>query len=738
MSRTQSAALVGVALYALVASTAAQAQAQPVPQPTAQTPGSSVASPGTPETASTTSPALNSDTTDQATGDIVVTASRQGAQTLQQVPLAIQAFSGEQLQSRGIRETTDLVSAVPGASQAEQTGSVIKTFSLRGVGAAGGVGDSPIGYYIDSVPFAIPNSSLAPPLRFVDIDRVEVLRGPQGTLYGQGSAGGTIIYHTRDPNLTRIEARGEASLGSTQDAGGLNYGASAAVSVPLIDDKLALRVSGGYDKRAGYVDVYSGLPSNSPRVAKDANDITNRDIRAVLLYKPDDALTIRAQAAHFEPRQDYSQSLNSLEPAQLWYSGGFKGYENGNFDLYSLTVDYDAGFANVTSSTSYLDAKYGYAGGQNFGPLGIGSLFNGYDAHNLSQEVQVRSSSKGPFHWVAGGFFSRAQNRFDFDAKLTQLTISGSNLTKTRNYSAFGEVSYDLMGGKLVPLVGIRYFKDDRTSIASSILTGSGTTNTKPDKVTYRANLSYFPTSDLTAFVTVSTGFRSGITQTNFQAGLVQRSGVPASTALDPDSLTNYEAGMKARLLDGALQVGLNLYRIDFKDLQFSLTPFGVAAFANVGKARTTGVDAEIRWRTPVRGLNIGAVANVNDSKFTDVFPAVTTGLPNVANDRRLTGTAQYNYRLDADYDRSIGNGLNLVMNGSASRTGNRIMYDGYVVPAYSLYNASIGVRRGPVELSLFGENLGDERGPSFVRNSLLFAGPFPRTIGLRLRASFD
>ena len=184
----------------------------------------------------------SADAAEVSDGDIVVTATRQGSQTLIDTPLAIQAFSGEQLEERGIRETTDLVASIPGASPGEQVGSVIKTFSLRGVGAAGGIGDSPIGYYIDDVPFAVPNSPIAPPLRFIDIDRIEVLRGPQGTLYGQGSAGGTIIYHTRDPDLNNVEMRGEATVAKMDDASALNYGVSAAISVPLVKDRLAIRI----------------------------------------------------------------------------------------------------------------------------------------------------------------------------------------------------------------------------------------------------------------------------------------------------------------------------------------------------------------------------------------------------------------------------------------------------------------------------------------------------------------
>ncbi|MBW8911619.1 MAG: TonB-dependent receptor plug domain-containing protein, partial [Sphingomonas sp.] len=342
MSRLYGLALASVAQAAFLLPACAQAQVAPSPADSTQ--------PG---------PQAATEPTDPG-NDIVVTANRQGAQSLIAVPLAIQAFSGEQLETRGIRDTTDLVGAIPGASSGEQVGSVIKTFTLRGVGAAGGVGDSPIGYYIDGVPFAIPNLPLAPPLRFVDIDRVEVLRGPQGTLYGQGSAGGTIIYHTRDPNLEKIEFRGEASIGKMDDASDVNYGASGALSLPIVKGKLAVRISGGYDMRAGYVDVYSATPSTGPRVAKDANDITNRDIRAVVLWRPSDALTVRAQVAHWEPRQDYTQSLRVLDPPQIWNTGGVKGYESGNFDLYSLTAEYDAGFAVLSNSSSILDGKFGY------------------------------------------------------------------------------------------------------------------------------------------------------------------------------------------------------------------------------------------------------------------------------------------------------------------------------------------------------------------------------------------
>jgi iron complex outermembrane receptor protein len=673
--------------------------------------------------------------------EIVVTAARQGEQSLQDVPLSIQAFSGRQLEQRGIQDTADLFEAIPGASPGEQVGSVIRTFTLRGVGAAGGVGDSPIGYYVDNVPFAIPNFPLAPPVRMIDIERVEILRGPQGTLYGQGSAGGTIIYHTRDPDLEQFTARGESSISSTEDAGDLNYSVSGAVSIPIIQDRMALRISGGYDERAGYVDVYDGLPGASTLVAEDANQITNQDIRAVLLWRATDDLTLRAQISHYQPEQDYTQSLNSLEPPQLGFTGPTVGYENGDFDLYSVVADYDAGFATLTSSTSYLDAEFGYLQGQFFGFLGQGTLFNGYDAFSFAQELQLRSNSEGPLHWLLGAYYQQARGTFAFDVVTPLLVADGFVRTETENYSLFGEVSYDLFGGKIVPLIGLRYYVDDREMASEQTFGGvfsSGGAIAEPEEVTWRVNVAFHPTDNLTAYVTAGTGFRSGITQTALQVFVLGLDGITTQQALDPDSLTNYEAGVKA-FLTPDLQVGASLYRMDFEDLQFGLVgSAGVAAFANVGEAETTGLDLEVQWRTPIDGLSVAAVANFNESKFGDVDPAVTAVLPSIASGERLVNTSEWNYRLDASFERPISNSLSLIANTSATQVSDRVMSDGYVVPDYGLYDASIGIRADNWEVSLFGDNLSDERGPSFVRNSLLFAGPTPRTIGLRLRADIN
>ena len=129
--------------------------------------------------------------------------------------MAIQAFTADSLVSKGIRQTLDLIELIPGASEQSEIGAGYRIFSFRGSGAGGPVGDGMIGYYLDDTPFGVPNNQAAPPLRYFDLDHVEVLRGPQGTLYGQGSMGGAIIFHTKNPDLTKF---GIEFVGAIADA----------------------------------------------------------------------------------------------------------------------------------------------------------------------------------------------------------------------------------------------------------------------------------------------------------------------------------------------------------------------------------------------------------------------------------------------------------------------------------------------------------------------------------------
>jgi iron complex outermembrane recepter protein len=219
---------------------------------------------------------------------------------------------------------------------------------------------------------------------------------------------------------------------------------------------------------------------------------------------------------------------------------------------------------------------------------------------------------------------------------------------------------------------------------------------------------------------------------------LLEADGFPAKILLDPLSLTNYELGTRVRLFNRTLTLAANVYHIKFDGLQSSYnTSAGIGGFLNIGRAHSTGIDIDVNWRTPVPGLTLGAVANINSSKYDEVDPQVTAQLPRLAEGRRLVNSAGYNFRIDASYTREISNNLELFSNVNFSETGSRPTIGGVTAGRYDLLGATLGIRRGPYEIALFGENLTDERGPTdyFVPTAL--NGPVPRTIGVRIRKGF-
>jgi len=683
------------------------------------------------------SPAAIAQTSTEQTGDrqsdaasdeseIVVTASKTGAQSLQSVPLAIQAFDGEELKERNITTIGDLVSAIPGAAEGFRQSNGSRFYNLRGNVTQNG--DSPIGYYLDDAPFIVTNFGIAPPVRFLDIDRVEVLRGPQGTLYGQGSSGGVFIFHTRDPDLDKIEYAFEAEGSQTRGAQGTNYGFAGAVSVPIVKDVLAVRVSGGLSKDAGWADAYFGAYDGTPD-QKGVNGAKNDDIRVVALFHPADNVDIRAQYWHFRPRQDFTGFTASVQPPYFQNTAGQKGFSNGDFTLYSLTATVDFDAFTVTSATSNLDAVFGI----NIPLSPAGSFSSQFLPKMFAQEVRVNSRGDGPFHWVVGGSYQDGSGPQVNALTLPGVLINADNDTITKNYAFFGEVSYDLFDGKLVPLVGLRTYHDKR-----SFKDSGGSVPTEEDVRTWRLNLSYLPTDDLTMFISAATGFRPGIVQSRVQVQSLQMVGVPAQVALSPESSRNYEFGLKWRSPDRALSVGLNLYQLKYTNLQTSVTGgiTSVNGFANFGDATTKGVDLELHWRTPVKGLNLGFVGNINDSKYDTVNPIIAAAQPLLKPGSRLTNTLGDNSRIDVNYSRDFADNFSGFGNISFSHSGDRIQGGGVRARPYNLLSATLGVRRDDWELALIANNLTDERGPTFIGTTgpNSGSGPTPRTIGLRFR----
>jgi iron complex outermembrane receptor protein len=207
-------------------------------------------------------------------GEVVVTAQKR-SERLFEVPLPVQAITAAQLQQSGASKVSDLVTAIPGASIVSDSTPGFETVQIRGI-ASGTTGDGLVGYYLDDTPFGIPNLQLTPPAGLLDLDRVEVIRGPSGTIYGQGSMGGTIKLVTTKPSTTTFSAKALSEVSGTA-GGDVNGKIDASVNLPLVQDRLALRVSGGFEDLSGYANV--------PELHQThANGFQGTNIRATMLW----------------------------------------------------------------------------------------------------------------------------------------------------------------------------------------------------------------------------------------------------------------------------------------------------------------------------------------------------------------------------------------------------------------------------------------------------------------------
>jgi len=691
-----------------------------------------------------TSTGRDSDKDKASSGEVetvTVTATKMGTQDIQKVPMAIQVFGGEQLKDENIQNLHDLASSIPGLVEGQRQSAASSSYNIRGAGGSNANGDSPIGYYLDDVPFIVTNFGIAPPVRFFDINRIEILRGPQGTLYGQGSSGGVMVFHTRDPDLADLQYVAEAEASQTAGSGNFNYGVSGALSVPVLKDTLGIRVSGGMSYNPGWADVYNGAYDGTPD-RKNVNSMRDDDIRVVGLYKPLENLSIRAQYWRFSPRQQFTGFVGSVDPAFFENTDGQPSYADGTFELWSATAILEMQDFVVTSATSHTDGHFGiFIPIQPAGPSFFSSEFY---PKMLAEEIRVNSNGDGPLHWLIGGQY---QDGAGPQSNLLQILpygvhIDADNNTLTQNYAVFGEVSYDLLGGKLVPLVGLREYFDSR-----SFQDASTTIPTWKTAFSWRANLSYLPTDNLTIFASAATGFRPGIVQSQVQVTSLAMNGIPAGVTLNPENSLDYELGMRWRTDDGSLAVNINLYLSKFTDMQTSVTGgiSGVNGFANFGDATSKGIDYEIHWQTPLHGLMLGLVGNINK-----IFPSLQSQLASLllVKGGRLVNSVLYNYRLDASYNTSITDEVDGFANVSYSKSGNRFQGSGGVGPAtyadpYFGINATLGVRYDRYELALTATNLTDERGPTIAFGTSTLGTPggaiiTPRTIGVRLRVNSE
>jgi iron complex outermembrane receptor protein len=698
--------------------------------------------------------------------EIVVTAEKRDS-TVQKTPISITAISGSDLQAQGLSDMTSVAQQVPGVSF-KTSGPGQTEFEIRGLTSTGG--ESPtVGFYLDDAiltPAAMAQNgkTVIDPSLF-DLNRVEVLRGPQGTLYGAGSMGGTIKLVTNQPDPKAFAANVEVIGSGTTNGGGFNHTENVMFNIPLIQDVVALRLVGTDKYIDGWIDrkVLNPFPTEvngstargnvaGAPVAEDFRHSNTERLqagRATLLIQPTDRLSITLGFMHQSLTQDGPNTIDSPPLNETHYQP-FDVSEPfaDKFDLYTLTGKYNFDSFQLVSASAYWnrqqnqtqdisEAMQDYIGGF-FGPpaawpfsstgtvtegggtffgLGAGSITEDDYTRQFSEELRLASTGDGPLQWLVGGYYSSfgatshvysfypaTNNGFNADFGTTNLADNHRKVDIDQ-YAAFGEVSY-MLPYNLKASLGARYYEYHSNSVTSvSGVSANGTSN---PLFGLAQNSGVTPKLDL-AYIPDDSTTVYGTVSKGFRPG-GPNSPIPvppclsaAPTQFGPDSVWNYELGEKLRFLNSRISVNGAIYYEDWTNVQQQVAPScGFKFTANAGKAKVYGAELEVAVV-----LMPGFLLSQNVG-YTHATNSTTLPAAGVVAGQRLLDVPEVTANTALSYKQPLANDMNFVSRLSNSYVSGiqDITFTRNSLPAYDLVGLRAGVETGRWSAVLFADNL--------------------------------
>lgn len=715
-------------------------------------------------------------------GEVVVTATRR-PEKLQDVPLSVTAFDQKELTAKGIVGYEGLARETPGVVLNRATAN-FNNFTARGI-ATNGYGanlQSTVAVYIDELPIStIGNTTVLDPNLF-DVERVEFLRGPQGTLFGSGSLSGALRILTKSPNLSGREASVLVDYGLT-GSDSLRQRYNGMVNLPIVEDKLALRMVGFYRHEEGYLDNVGTGVHNS-------NTLVDWGGRATLLFKPNDRLSVKALFSY----EDSNPKDSSMISPSLGREKRISDRPDlfvGKLRTHNLTVDYQFDGAHFTSSSTYskFDQKFYVDLAGTFGGAIAFALDAGGFQKTFVEEARLASDPGGKLDWVVGGFY--LDRRLDVDyfyrsnpAFLTSHGITGlPDEYYQRQYThflshekaVFGQLTYHFTD-KVWMTGGARYGRVDAQGFTeaggynSAYLTNAlfgipgplalvpieaaTGVKAKGSKPSFKVSLSYKPSPALTTYATVSTGFRTPVVNAFAgRASLVNPSDLIIPNGATSDDLTNYEVGAKGRFLNGKVAANVAVYLIDWSNIQVQANRVSdsVQFATNIGAARSKGIEVEL-LAFPAKGLTLGVNGSLNDAKVTDLTAAEAAISGAVPGARLASPKAQgsifVNYGWDLTPKAKANLSVTLQHVGSYPGSFPRVPGQPAVTSAtyaftdsYENVNATFAVAIDQLTVGAYVENLFDDHSITYVHPEAFLASRFatmrPRTAGVRLGYQF-
>ena len=708
----------------------------------------------------------------QVLQEIIVTATKR-SERLQDVPISISAITSDDITARGFTNYADMLNSVPGV-YFQDLGAGAGTIRIRGISASeGGVPSTTATYFGETVTSVLTNHGGKPNLRMVDIDRVEVLRGPQGTLFGASALAGVVRVIPKAPNLQEFEADVGMRGFTTAHSDGESYHAEAAVNIPLVTDKLALRVVGYKDDIAGFIDNTSAgtpeidwsaalgappgtlvSPAIAPFARKDINSEDTWGARGTLTWQATDRLSFELLHATQDVQVD-SEQLTDPAAGDYNQNRSLDAFEDGGngerLDINTLVINYDWEAVSLLSASSWTQMKRFSNQDITFlaeGALGVPlpwGLHDRSEGEVFTQEVRLQSRGDQALQWIVGAYYLDQSAKFsqfvpDYSCPTClgqvvrgqdfELDAPLAKFYENEQKSLFAQVSYALTEQWTVG-VGGRYLEDEITDFdiaADGFLirgTEPGPTTPEPPQTgkvhefNPSAYVRFEPSDTMTLYAQAAKGFRSGVVNPLIaDTCQEQAQALGAKEFTDPDTLWNYELGAKSQIADGRLAINGAVYRQKWEGVQLGVTlECGFSQILNAGDATSDGVELEVVAQ-PVDAWRFNLSVSFNNTEFDSVVPE--------SGDRpgeRLPEVPKVNGSAGVQYSFSMGSTWSGFVRADYVHVGEvRIKFptptptdpfNAIVVSqeAFDTANARLSFQRGPLGLDLFGNNLFDERG---------------------------
>jgi iron complex outermembrane recepter protein len=706
--------------------------------------------------------------------DIVVTA-RKTTERLQDIPMSVMVITAATIEKTSATTLEDLGRETPGltiVSAAPGQNQVI----LRGLS-----GNNTVGFYLDDTPLSIGIGNAVQPTNFdmdpalFDLDRVEVLRGPQGSLYGASSFGGTVRYITNQPNLSEEHVTAKVTTSGTEN-GGFNEEVDGLINQPIIPGYLAVRAMLFDRNNSGYIDQYPTDPNNYLAVLPgpvDKNINTEQTFggRVAIEAKPieDFSATLAAYYQHMDLGAPFTFDAPPGSFSDPIQSRLVREPSTDQVQLYTLTLQGDVQPVQFTSSTSYMnryvfDAEDDSKDLYYFVPLGgvyPSTLYAEAGNHNFVEEMRAVGGG-GPVHGVLGLFYAHAvaYGTLNWPTPPQYEAAFGSepvyynwNDFLDVQKATFGELNIDLLPGLQATLGDRLYQQSQRYTVYingifnGGVETPASSHSSDTRGMTPKYGLSYHVTQDILTYTTVAKGYREGGPLYPFPSTCAQDLAAlgysTPPTAYKPDSIWNYELGAKTEWLEHRLTMNGAVYYIDWTNIQqnIALPTCGFNFVGNFGKASSKGGEFEMNY-DPIRALKLSLSLSYNEAKLTSTVPgAAGEAGQTLEYAPRWMGAAsvEYIHTIDADTSAYLRSDFNSTSREDANYNYQSIYYN---VAGYSLLNLRLGVKHLRWTGGLFVTNALDRHAETELPLSNGVDLPTqrrialnrPRTIGLDIR----